>query len=457
MVKNMYYKLSNNQNQNPISLGLTDLFAYSLKVGHAVEKIKIIYNLEKQNCLVDSKLSNRVEMTEISSSLMEQVDYLINSLIDSYLMVYNSTLLSKITFEANLDELGIVYDSIVISCFMRTNIPSLHLNSWDILSRALISTVNAERSEIIERPATNLTINLKRKKLRNVSIIFDYSKDQDDQVFKSAFSQGFFSTLRVIVADYCKFQGTHQASMCFNFDLLSREQLKLKTGNVYPTKKLSTYDGHFSANEAKYLLLQLNQAMSLITGSKVSGLQVTRHPNGGYMTMFSLVGAKNTSASLKNAIDITVESSNGLANVLTQVVNTYALPELYKQWINKISVTLTLSEGHWLIRFKKYIIEHRFDNQKVSLSSAKMLLRNMQATINDRAKISGFTVITAHNLLKEMQVNIAELQSSHEFEQPMVINLNTNYFNNGKLYFNFANSDQGYYLKSERYLGWSEI
>ena len=70
----MYYKLSNNQNQNPISLGLTDLFAYSLKVGHAVEKIKIIYNLEKQNCLVDSKLSNRVEMTEISSSLMEQVD-----------------------------------------------------------------------------------------------------------------------------------------------------------------------------------------------------------------------------------------------------------------------------------------------------------------------------------------------------------------------------------------------
>lgn len=173
--------------------------------------------------------------------------------------------------------------------------------------------------------------------------------------------------------------------------------------------------------------------------------------------MFSLVGAKNTSASLKNAIDITVESSNGLANVLTQVVNTYALPELYKQWINKISVTLTLSEGHWLIRFKKYIIEHRFDNQKVSLSSAKMLLRNMQATINDRAKISGFTVITAHNLLKEMQVNIAELQSSHEFEQPMVINLNTNYFNNGKLYFNFANSDQGYYLKSERYLGWSEI
>lgn len=84
----------------------------------------------------------------------------------------------------------------------------------------------------------------------------------------------------------------------------------------------------------------------------------------------------------------------------------------------------------------------------------------MQATINDRAKISGFTVITAHHLLKEMQVNIvniAELQSSHELEQPMVINLNTNYFNNGKLYFNFVNSDQGYYLKSERYLGWSEI
>ena len=42
----MYYTLSNNHNQNPISLGLTDLFAYSSRVGHAIEKIKVIYNLQ---------------------------------------------------------------------------------------------------------------------------------------------------------------------------------------------------------------------------------------------------------------------------------------------------------------------------------------------------------------------------------------------------------------------------
>ena len=453
----MYYTLSNNHNQNPISLGLTDLFAYSSRVGHAIEKIKVIYNLDKHNCLIDSKLSNRVAMTEISSSLMEQINYLINSIIDSYLMVYNNTLLSKITFEADLDELGIVYDSIVISCFIRTNISNLNLNSWDILNQALVSTVNAERSEIIERPATNLTINLKRKKLRNVSIIFDYEKDQDDQVFKSAFSQGLFSTLRVIVNDYCKFQGTHQASMCFNFDLLSREQLKLVAGNVYPTKKLSTYDGHFSANEAKYLLLQLNQAMSLVTDSKVSGLQVTRQTNGEYTTIFNLIGAKNNSASLKNAIDITVESSNGLANVLTQVVDTYSLPELYKQWINKIKIKLTLDDGNLLIEFDKYLIEHRFDTQSISLSSARMLLDNMQKTIDGRAKITNFTLTTVHSLLKEIQVDIAGLQETHESEKPMVINLDTSLSQNGKLYYNFVNSDQGYYLQSERYLGWSEI
>lgn len=457
LVKNMYYNLSNIHNQNPISLGLTDLFSYSSKTKHAIEKIKVIYNLDKQNCLIDSKLSNRVAITEISDSLIEQIDYLINSLINSYLMVYGNNFLNKITFEAELDELGIVYDSIVISCFIRTNIGGLQLNSWDILNQALISTVDAERSEIIERPATNLVINLKRKKLRNVSIIFDYSKDQDDLIFKQAFSQGLFSTLKIIVNDYCHFQGNHQASMSFNFDLLSREHLILEEGTIYPTKKLSTYNNRFSANEAKYLIVQLDQALSLIPSSKIASLQLTRHSTGAYMTMFSLVGSPNTSSSLKNAIDITLETSRGLANILTQIVSNYTLPDLYDKWINKIKVDLSFNKNEWLINFDSYVIEHRFDSQNVNVASTRMLLQNMQRVISNRADVSDFTLITAHNLLKEIQVNITRLQNNDGLEKPMQINLTDNYSHNGKIYFHFDNCAQGYYLSSERYLGWSEI
>ena len=69
------YSDSNGQEQTPVSLGLIDLFAYSSKSKHAIDKIKIIYNLEKETCLVDAKLSDRNKMTEISSTLMNQIDY----------------------------------------------------------------------------------------------------------------------------------------------------------------------------------------------------------------------------------------------------------------------------------------------------------------------------------------------------------------------------------------------
>ena len=61
---------------------------------------------------------------------------------------------------------------------MRANLKNL--DSKDLILNALVATVQAEQSELVERPVTGLKLNLKRKKLRNFALIFDYAKVPPD-------------------------------------------------------------------------------------------------------------------------------------------------------------------------------------------------------------------------------------------------------------------------------------
>ena len=166
--------LNETQGSSPISLGLVDLFARSLHEKHPVRSVKVIYNLEKNNCLVDAKMSDETDLTEMSPNLMSEIDYTVKSLVDQCLIVYNRSFLTKIIFEAKLNEAGIIGESIKLACVLKTNQPKLNVSSWDIVRKALHSTEEAEKLEVVKQPATSLEMNFKRKKLRNITFTFDF-------------------------------------------------------------------------------------------------------------------------------------------------------------------------------------------------------------------------------------------------------------------------------------------
>lgn len=446
---------SDRQKRSPVNLGLVDLFAYSKSSKSVVTHIKIIYNLETKSCLIDADLSNKVASTEITHSLMSQIDYLINSMIDSYLMIYKTAFLNKIVFEADLDVLGVIYESIKVSCFLKTNIPKLNVNGWDVLNTALEATVRAEIAEVIDRPATSLEMTMKRKKLRNFKIIFDYSlKDEDSTFYGKSFSHAFMSTLRYILHDYCSYEGSHQVSCNLQFSLKKRSNLIFEFGNIYPTIKLHSFSRQFSPQEAKFVIMQLNQIFDLVPNSRIYSLKLTRHTNGVYITNFGLAACNESSM-----FDVDLRTSEALARTFTQIVENYSLPSFYQEWTNTIEVSLENEGNRWFVDLSKYRLTHPFRSKMETLGT-KNLLEKAYSEVNGVASIGSFTVVQNDNTIEELNLSVTDLgkQVSSEKVQPMQLKVferaNTK---NKKLFYNFKYSSNGYYLDSERYLGWSHL
>lgn len=450
----MQYR-SYKQEPNPISLGLIDLFAYGKSSKSVVKHIKIIYNLETNSCLIDANLSNEVATTEITNSLMSQIDYLISSLIQTYTMVYNRAFLNKIVFEADLDVLGIIYESIKVSCLLKTNIQKLNIDSWNVVKEALEATVNAERAEVVDRPATSLEMVMKRKKVRCLRILFDYATEADEAVYETSFSQAFMSTLRVILQDYCNYSGSHQVSCNLCFSLQNRETLKLNEGTIYPSFKLHTFSKQFSANEAKYIIMQLNQVFSLVPNSKISSLKLTRHIGGTYVTNF---GLKPCDKPVPLEIDLT--TSEGLAKAFTNVVKKYSLPAFYQEWGNTINVYFERQSTEWTFQLKSYDLVHPFKDKQITVSNVKLMFEKVNRIIQGTANINQFTLIVKNNTIDELTISITSLEE--ELGQDEVKPMSLSSFNNAnmqntKLFYNFEHSANGYFLNSERYLGWSKL
>lgn len=457
------YSDSNGQEQTPVSLGLIDLFAYSSKSKHAIDKIKIIYNLEKETCLVDAKLSDRNKMTEISSTLMNQIDYLVNSLIKNYVMIYDRTFLSKIIFESKLDELGVIYDSIKLSCVMKSNIPNLPIQYWDIIHQAMLATVNAEKAEVVERPATSLILSLKRKKLRKFIIVYDYGiDDMYENTYEKPFSASFLASLKVLLDDYCKYSGTHEASVTLTFDLMQRESLRFIEGSLYPSYKLKTYNDRFSPQEAKFLLVQINQIFQWLDSAIISGLILTRHSNGHFVCQFKVSGVVggNTKEQPKT-LDVSLTAANNLANTLTEIVQMYSVPNFYKDWRNQIEVNLLNRGANWLVDFQDYELIGSFKNEKSSMEATKAHLIKVTNELIGVAKIKSFCLVAKGSELNEVKLKIVDFSknddANNNFKPMGSTSLDVFISKKSKLYFNFTLGKEGYYLTSERYLGWSEL
>ena len=447
---------SSNENiLRPISLALVDLFAQASEAKTTIKHLKVIYKLEDKSCMVDAKLSSQVPITEITNALMSQIDYLINSLISNYQTVYRNNYLNKVIFEADLDTLGIVYDSVKVTCVMRANLKNL--DSKDLILNALVATVQAEQSELVERPVTGLKLNLKRKKLRNFALIFDYAKDPQERVYQTGFVNSLIKSLSTLIQAYCSFTERHQASISLCFNLLNRKNLQIAQGQIYPTKKLRLFNGFVLPQEAKYLIKQVDQILMLVGNSKVNGLQLIRHPNGEYISRFQIVYTADDMIAQNNVLDINLSSSQQLANILTKIIDTCSLSKDLHDWKSIINADMQLVCNEWKVKCNSYQLIHSFKDPSISFKSAKFLLNDVNNKAKGKAVINSFCLVTQHKGLRELGINLSQHINLEQHSHPMQVpTLNQFFKPKSKLYYNFALGSGGYALQSERYLGWAK-
>lgn len=447
-----FYFTNNETNENPIDLGLTDLVSYSVNTQHSIEHVKVIYDLKKNNCLIDAKLSNKILLTEVSPKLINQLAYLIKRMLDDCLMIYQKNFLTKMIFETDLDVLGVVYDTVKVSCFIKTNNLPVSVTSWQILKNALEKSIQAERAEIIERPATLLILNLKRKKLRNFTIIYDFAKDSN--VFQLPFSTILTDALRGLIERYCNFKGTHEVSLYLQFDLLQRNTLQIKKGRLYPSRKIR----ELSIPETKFIISQVNQMMSLVSNAKISSFELSRQRDGTYGSNFEVINDEHPSKKHSNMFCVDYFTSCELAQTFQRVLDKYSLPKLYREWINTVAVNISVKSGKWIDTFKYYKLQHQFDKDENAVDHAKHLVNIANKEIRNYGKICDFDVVTHHGTLTEIELLVNDINKlNYRPFKPMKLPLDALLTIEPKVYYQFRLSPNGYYLLSERYLGWSKL
>lgn len=461
--------LNETQESNPISLGLVDLFARSLHEKHAVRSVKVIYNLEKNNCLVDAKMSDETNLTEMSPNIMSEIDYTVKSLVEQCLIVYNRSFLIKIIFEANLNEAGIIGESIKLACVLKTNQPKLNASSWDIVREAVQSTEEAEKLEVVKQPATSLEMSFKRKKLRNITFTFDFGSGQLEKVYKKTFSNSFKSNLQMIVYNICNYQGTHEPSIQLTIDLTNREKLVNQEVMVYVSNKLRMKRNQFTVQDTKYIINQLNQAIKWVGELKINGLEITSHIDGNYLLAFKLSG---TSPDKVTRIPINLVSCKKMADMLSTAVNTYSIQGVNRKWNSRLITQLRYKNNDWELTFTDCRLSYGLkaevsvtnQSDSVAIPAANRAFDELKQIVRGKATLAAFDVSIRGQKTEEIEAQLLfnQLQLVDNIDKPKILHdfsLGGIFSKKAKVYLNFEldRARNEYHWASERYLGWAKI
>lgn len=462
--------LNETQGSSPISLGLVDLFARSLHEKHPVRSVKVIYNLEKNNCLVDAKMSDETDLTEMSPNLMSEIDYTVKSLVDQCLIVYNRSFLTKIIFEAKLNEAGIIGESIKLACVLKTNQPKLNVSSWDIVRKALHSTEEAEKLEVVKQPATSLEMNFKRKKLRNITFTFDFGSGKiAEKAYKKTFSNSFISNLQIIMQNICNYTGTHEPSIQLAIDLTNREKLINQEVKVYASNKLRMKRKQFTIQDIKYIINQLNQAIKWVGELKINGLEIISHTDGNFLLAFKL---SSTSPEKVTKIPINLVSCKKMADMLSNTVNTYSIPNVNRKWNSRIIAQLRYKNNDWELNFSDCRLSYDLDadvsvtnhSDSVAVPAANRAFAELKQTVSGKAVLAAFNVSIRGKKAEEIEAQLLfnHLQLVDKSDKPKIMrnfSLGGLFSKKVKVYLNFEldRAKNEYHWASERYLGWAKI
>lgn len=430
-----------------VPIALNALHKYTVSSNHVLTHLKIIYNVFDESALIEGTFSNKVQETEITSSLIETINYVYHQIFMSYLMTYKRVFLSRIIIESDIDMLGVVFDSIQVTCRFKTNSSRYAISESDLLKSILMQTVQAEKSEVLERPVTTLELHLLRHKLRSVQLITDYNDQDCISGYQKQFETALVLSLVGLIDTYKNAATSHQASAKLAFTLKDRSQLFFKDGVIHPSQELAFKAGgqHFVSAQIEHVLLQTGAILTMLDHAQITGLQLNMSHQGSYKCSFELVARKQ----VQNFIDLaalnTLDSWTMLFNAVIDLFSIHTLAKSWLQYIRALVVP-SLDEEKWLVKFDQFVLVHNFA-QTCSDSYVMKMIHQVGHAIDGHGCIKEIALEKQGRDTKMLKLQIDAKNTVHapHFKPLSITNCN------GDVIHFIDLSEQGYYLKKDIY------
>lgn len=429
-----------------LPVALSEFQIYQLQSNHTPTHLKVVYNVVQESSFVEATFSNEVVQSEIANDLTSSINYIFSELISSYLMTYKKVFLSRIIVESDIDMLGVVLESIKVTCKFKANVNNYSITTQKLLSLIFTQTTDAERSEILERPATSLNIFLLRHKLRSVQIVFDYSLSEGSTAYKKEFSSNFELTLGGLIHSYESPQLGHKASAHLVFDLINRNSLKFLKGSLFTTQILDFDPNgheHFKNNQIEHILGQVDSILEVIDRAQISQLILNMTQDNNYKCQFELRRSKNVP---ENHINLTqIESIMSWQKIFNQIVDVYSLNMISEKWLQTICVDFKPILNDWLVSYHDYYLTFNFK----TLSDKKIgeMVNQVNELIDNQIKVDQVILETQKNSLQMVQLHLQPFKiSSASPKLTMKLGIDPK---DGKVARFFNLSSKGYFLDKE--------
>lgn len=435
-----------------IPLALSALKEYISATKYAPVHIKLVYNVFNKDSFIEGTFSSTVPTTEITADLTSSISFILSSLVSSYLMTYQKVFLSRIIIDADIDMLGIVYDSIKVTCRFKANNVKYSVSNDELFESIFTQTVEAERCEILERPITGMSIQLLRHRLRSIQIFSDYASADPYNSYQYPFKTAILVKLMGLIKLYENPDSSHQASAKLYFDLNKRDRLLFRHGIIYPIEELKYHAGndrHFVAEQISHVLSQTEPILASLGTAQIDRLELFMTHNHQFKCQFHLTTPQDEEIPVKNFID-NEDAVITWQNVFNHIISEYTISQLSEAWLQNIVVTLSPFKNQWVVNFDQYALTHNF-NSYLPKDQIVETVQSVARQSDGKAKIKRIILEKEQKKTKMLKLDI----------EPLAIKANTseiamqlkNADIDGKVIHYFDLNDQkGYYLSHDKYM-----
>lgn len=426
-----------------VPLALSKLQLYISKTDHVPVHIRLIYNVVEESSFLDTKFSNEVSKSEITDELISSISYIYTELISTYLMTYKKVFLSRIIIESDIDMLGVVFESIQVTCKFKTNAENYSLSKKELLNLIFEQTVDAERNEILERPPERIKLYLLRNKLRSIQLFFDYSIQEEISSYGKPFTSDFKLALYGLIHDYERRKSVHKADLHVSFDLTKRNSLTLVEGTVYPKQLLSE---DVNPEKVESILRQVDPILNLIDTAQVSRLVLKRDKSSSYKCQFEIRRAKREPF---NCINLTkIETLTVWSKIFKSSIDNFVIKNINKSWSQTVKVNLKPHNDVLAPFFYDNYLSFNC-NEKLPIDSLPSKIEELTNKLGDKAQVEQIVYQTENGNTRLIGLHIqpsnALSENTHlamKLKPIKAQGIITRYFDKSK---------QGYFLSAEKY------
>lgn len=403
------------EESNSISVSLRNLEDYCQTMGRSPEQLQVEYNLISKNYTVSSRLTGSYKGIDVHRKfrILSQVTPITN-LLNAIQVIYEKDPLIRIGVEADIDDIGLVVNSLKIRCYFEHS-KTLDLNHT--LERIISSSVTAEQCDIMSVPVSSLTLNNITDDTYRYTLTYDY-QNANHKSYREFFMNKFVKELHEIT------HNLNQENLIFDtaleFSLLNREELQFIKGNVTP-KQVLDYDGSsFDAHHALIILKSLNAIMSWLPQADLKEMLLkeiySKDTNHYYQSCFIFIATHHDRVHYE--FNLTQETCNGVVNVLNNVVEHFSLLDLSNPvWNSEILVELSINpNGIWNLKFKDYYI-NLYNNGDKQITE---YLAVVDEAIKPNGMIVAFNWTVDHGETKHLKCQIS-FEAIRESFSPMDI------------------------------------